>query len=85
MTDPDNAPENTDPKKNDDTAEQPTAAAEESDGTELSDEELGDAAGGIATEVQTGQANMVVQTRVTLGGVDPDPLNPASQRIHQEP
>ena len=46
MTDPDNAPENTDPKKSDDTAEQPTAAREESDGTELVDEELGDAAGG---------------------------------------
>jgi len=46
MTDPDNAPENTDPKKNDDTDEQPTAAAEESGDTELTDEELGDAAGG---------------------------------------
>ena len=54
MTDPDNAPENTDPKKNDDTAEQPTAAAEESDGTELSDEELGDAAGGTYTNLGMG-------------------------------
>jgi hypothetical protein len=42
MTDP----ENKDPKKNPRTAEQPTAAAEESGDTELTDEELGDAAGG---------------------------------------
>ena len=41
-----NDPENKDLKPQDDTAEQPTAAQEESDGTELSDEELGDAAGG---------------------------------------
>ena len=50
MTDPDNAPENTDPKKNDDTAEQPTAAAEESGDTELTDDELGDAAGGATPQ-----------------------------------
>ena len=34
-----NDPENKDLKPQDDTAEQPTAAQEESDGTELSDEE----------------------------------------------
>ncbi len=39
--------ENKDLKPQDDTAEQPTAAREESDGTQLSDEELGDAAGGM--------------------------------------
>ncbi len=41
-----NDPENKDLKPQDDTAEQPNAAQQESDGTELSDEELGDAAGG---------------------------------------
>ena len=46
-----NDPENKDLKPQDDTAEQPTAAAEESGDTGLTDDELGDAAGGIDGEL----------------------------------
>ena len=52
-----NDPENKDLKPQDDTAEQPTAAQQESDGTELSDEELGDAAGGLISGPVPSQSN----------------------------
>ena len=66
-----NDPENKDLKPQDDTAEQPNAAQQESDGTELSDEELGDAAGGFLgvphTPVSTnGSVNFTQQDPGTL-------------------